>query len=259
MLRARRTRMSAGCSPTRPRPRRTTSASTGHLPDHAYRRRAPHAGDAASRGCRRRCSRRSRGEKDLRSTHLARHLGQQGDAAVHGGAGEGRARPDGRGLLALRHSGEPHAARIFFTRSTTARACRHGSSRSRSCSTRPRSRRSRSDHDPEKACPGRDPGWEPVFALTANGIRARISCSRQHRQFPPTQKFMSLWRAAEARDRAGARRGRAGGGPRTTRCAPISSSPARTRASARRIRGCGARISPACGRMLLAVTATKNN
>ena len=42
-----------------------------------------------------------------------RDIRQQGHAAVHGRAGEGRARPDGRGLLALRHSGQPQAARVF--------------------------------------------------------------------------------------------------------------------------------------------------
>ena len=42
-----------------------------------------------------------------------RHLRQQGHAAVHRRAGEGRARVDGRGFLALRHPGEPQAARVF--------------------------------------------------------------------------------------------------------------------------------------------------
>ena len=39
---------------------------------------------------------------------------QQGDLAVHGRAGEGRARPDGRGLLALRHSGRTASSSNTF-------------------------------------------------------------------------------------------------------------------------------------------------
>ena len=63
-----------------------------HLSDHASGRRAAHAGRAASRGCRARCSRRSTQAKSAGARAAERHLGHQGDAAVRRGAAEGGAR-----------------------------------------------------------------------------------------------------------------------------------------------------------------------
>ena len=83
-----------------------------HFPDHAHDRRAPLDGDAASLAAGGGAEGLHAREVDLPCA-AGRDLRQQGDAAVHGRAGEGRARPDGRGLLALRHSGEPQAARIL--------------------------------------------------------------------------------------------------------------------------------------------------
>ena len=104
---------------------------------------------------------------------------QQGDAAVHGRAGAGRARPDGRGLLALWHPGEPQVARVFSRASTTVRACRRGSSMSRSCSTRPRSRRTSCK---ALARIGAQRRWEEVFPVSP-GCHPRLAPSARSAGF----------------------------------------------------------------------------
>jgi hypothetical protein len=38
------------------------------------------------------------------------------------------------------------------------------------------------EHDPEKACPGLDPGWEPVSRLREAGFGGRRKVGKDHAQ-----------------------------------------------------------------------------
>ena len=150
-----------------------------HLPDHAHDRRAPHAGRRSIRGCRPRCSRPSRSAKAiclalLEETSASKVTLPFMEEQVKAARDLMGADFWPYGIPANRKQLE-----YFLAQHHSAGTCRRGSSTSRNCSTRRRSRRTSCNRVTSSS------SWAPRSATGSRRMAANAACGHRSRLAAP--------------------------------------------------------------------------